>query len=214
MKALAPEFRAYTWAPPSDEVAAPRRASTPRRSSATTRTRRRCRCPRRGPARSPARSPSISSYPPGGYHELRERDRALQRRRPRERRARRRRRRPDPPLRPLLRRPRRHDRDPGARRRTRSTGIAAQLARRRGRRRRPGRSPSPAGRTAPTASCAPLPDARPLVVDEAYFEYCGETAIPLLDDDVIVLRTFSKAFGARRRADRLRARRARTSPPS
>ena len=47
----------------------------------------------------------------------------------------------------------------------------------------------------PTASCRPLPDARPLVVDEAYFEYCGETAVPLLDDgDVIVLRTFSKAF--------------------
>jgi histidinol-phosphate aminotransferase/imidazoleglycerol-phosphate dehydratase/histidinol-phosphatase len=40
-----------------------------------------------------------------------------------------------------------------------------------------------------------LPDARPLVVDEAYFEYAGETAVPLLDDGVIVIRTFSKAFG-------------------
>jgi histidinol-phosphate/aromatic aminotransferase/cobyric acid decarboxylase-like protein/imidazoleglycerol phosphate dehydratase HisB len=47
----------------------------------------------------------------------------------------------------------------------------------------------------PTGTLLPLPDARPLVVDEAYFEYSGETALPLLDDGVIVLRTFSKAFG-------------------
>jgi histidinol-phosphate aminotransferase len=40
-----------------------------------------------------------------------------------------------------------------------------------------------------------LPAARPLVVDEAYFEYGGETAVPLLGDGVIVVRTFSKAFG-------------------
>ena len=40
-----------------------------------------------------------------------------------------------------------------------------------------------------------IPAARPLVVDEAYFEYGGETALPLLGDDVIVVRTFSKAFG-------------------
>ena len=40
-----------------------------------------------------------------------------------------------------------------------------------------------------------LPGARPLVVDEAYFEYGGETAVPLLGDGVIVVRTFSKAFG-------------------
>ena len=47
----------------------------------------------------------------------------------------------------------------------------------------------------PDGAVRPLPDARPLVVDEAYFEYFGETAIPLIDDgDVIVLRTFSKAF--------------------
>jgi histidinol-phosphate/aromatic aminotransferase/cobyric acid decarboxylase-like protein/imidazoleglycerol phosphate dehydratase HisB len=40
-----------------------------------------------------------------------------------------------------------------------------------------------------------LPDARPLVVDEAYFEYSGgETAVGLLDDGVVVVRTFSKAF--------------------
>jgi histidinol-phosphate aminotransferase/imidazoleglycerol-phosphate dehydratase/histidinol-phosphatase len=46
----------------------------------------------------------------------------------------------------------------------------------------------------PTGLLEPLPDARPLVVDEAYFEYSGETALSLLDDGVIVLRTFSKLF--------------------
>jgi len=47
----------------------------------------------------------------------------------------------------------------------------------------------------PTGTLGPLPDSRPLVVDEAYFEFSGETAVGLLDDDVIVLRTFSKLFG-------------------
>jgi histidinol-phosphate/aromatic aminotransferase/cobyric acid decarboxylase-like protein/imidazoleglycerol phosphate dehydratase HisB len=47
----------------------------------------------------------------------------------------------------------------------------------------------------PTGALDPLPDSRPLAVDEAYFEYCGETAVGLLDDGVIVIRTFSKAFG-------------------
>jgi histidinol-phosphate/aromatic aminotransferase/cobyric acid decarboxylase-like protein/imidazoleglycerol phosphate dehydratase HisB len=47
----------------------------------------------------------------------------------------------------------------------------------------------------PTGELAPLPAARPLVVDEAYFEYAGETAASLIEDDVVVLRTFSKAFG-------------------
>jgi histidinol-phosphate/aromatic aminotransferase/cobyric acid decarboxylase-like protein/imidazoleglycerol phosphate dehydratase HisB len=47
----------------------------------------------------------------------------------------------------------------------------------------------------PTGALDPLPSARPLVVDEAYYEYSGETALSLLDDGVIVLRTFSKAFG-------------------
>jgi histidinol-phosphate/aromatic aminotransferase/cobyric acid decarboxylase-like protein/imidazoleglycerol phosphate dehydratase HisB len=46
----------------------------------------------------------------------------------------------------------------------------------------------------PTGELGPLPDARPLVVDEAYFEYAGETALPLIDDGVVVLRTFSKLF--------------------
>jgi histidinol-phosphate/aromatic aminotransferase/cobyric acid decarboxylase-like protein/imidazoleglycerol phosphate dehydratase HisB len=48
----------------------------------------------------------------------------------------------------------------------------------------------------PTGSLDPLPDARPLVVDEAYFEYAGVTAMPLVEagEEVIVLRTFSKLF--------------------
>jgi len=46
----------------------------------------------------------------------------------------------------------------------------------------------------PTGELGDLPTARPLVVDEAYFEYSGETAVPLIDDGVIVLRTFSKLF--------------------
>src|SRR4029077_7209530 len=45
----------------------------------------------------------------------------------------------------------------------------------------------------PTGALVELPSARPLVVDEAYYEYCRDTAA-LLDADVIVIRTFSKAF--------------------
>jgi histidinol-phosphate aminotransferase/imidazoleglycerol-phosphate dehydratase/histidinol-phosphatase len=47
----------------------------------------------------------------------------------------------------------------------------------------------------PTGQLMSLPDVRPLVVDEAYYEYSAQTAVPLLDDGVIVLRTFSKLFG-------------------
>ena len=47
----------------------------------------------------------------------------------------------------------------------------------------------------PTGAMVDIPSARPLVVDEAYFEYGGQTALPLIGDDVIVVRTFSKAFG-------------------
>jgi histidinol-phosphate/aromatic aminotransferase/cobyric acid decarboxylase-like protein/imidazoleglycerol phosphate dehydratase HisB len=47
----------------------------------------------------------------------------------------------------------------------------------------------------PTGLLEPLPSARPLVVDEAYFEYAGESAVDLLADGIVVLRTFSKAFG-------------------
>jgi histidinol-phosphate/aromatic aminotransferase/cobyric acid decarboxylase-like protein/imidazoleglycerol phosphate dehydratase HisB len=71
----------------------------------------------------------------------------------------------------------------------------------------------------PTGALDPLPEARPLVVDEAYFEYSGETALPLLDEGVVVLRTFSKLFAlagarigyalaAREVADELNARQA------
>src|SRR5438128_11125823 len=47
----------------------------------------------------------------------------------------------------------------------------------------------------PTGELGELPEARPLLVDEAYFEYCGVSAVDLIEDDVIVVRTFSKAFG-------------------
>lgn len=47
----------------------------------------------------------------------------------------------------------------------------------------------------PTGELGAIPDARPLLVDEAYFEYAGETAVDLIDDGVVVVRTFSKAFG-------------------
>jgi histidinol-phosphate aminotransferase len=47
----------------------------------------------------------------------------------------------------------------------------------------------------PTGELRDLPKARPLVVDEAYSEYAGETAVNSIDDDVVVIRTFSKAFG-------------------
>jgi histidinol-phosphate aminotransferase len=47
----------------------------------------------------------------------------------------------------------------------------------------------------PTGDLGELPTARPLVVDEAYFEYSGSTAVDLIEDGVVVLRTFSKAFG-------------------
>jgi histidinol-phosphate aminotransferase len=43
----------------------------------------------------------------------------------------------------------------------------------------------------PTGELAPLPETRPLLVDEAYYEYSGVTAV----DGVVVVRTFSKAFG-------------------
>ncbi|HEY2544249.1 MAG TPA: aminotransferase class I/II-fold pyridoxal phosphate-dependent enzyme, partial [Gaiellaceae bacterium] len=47
----------------------------------------------------------------------------------------------------------------------------------------------------PTGSLEPIPAARPLVVDEAYFEYADDPgAVGLIDDDVIVVRTFSKLF--------------------
>ena len=45
-------------------------------------------------------------------------------------------------------------------------------------------------------SCATIPDvAGQLVIDEAYADYAGVDALDRLDDGVIILRTFSKAFG-------------------
>ncbi|HEX4521294.1 MAG TPA: aminotransferase class I/II-fold pyridoxal phosphate-dependent enzyme [Gaiellaceae bacterium] len=191
MKELTSEFRAYTWAPPSDEVARlagidPSQVvrfdqNTPPLPLPTTR-----------PGTIARALASISGYPPGGYHELKDAiasynglgpenvvlgvgadDLILLIARcyagPGDTIAI-----PEPPTYPLYR-------------------IAAQLAR------------AEVGDDDPvlTFTCRPnnpdgvvrpLPEARPLVVDEAYFEYFGETAIPLLDDGVIVLRTFSKAF--------------------
>ena len=192
MKELSPEFRVYTWASPSDEVARlagldPSQVvrydqNTPPLPLPSTR-----------PGTIAGALASISSYPPGGYHELRNTiaryndvgpenvvlgtgadDLILLCARvfagPGDAITI-----PEPPTYPLYR-------------------IAAQLAR------------AEVGNDDPvvTFTCRPnspdgelrpLPEARPLVCDEAYFEYCGETAVPLLDDEVIVLRTFSKAFG-------------------
>ena len=61
----------------------------------------------------------------------------------------------------------------------------------------------------PTGELGPLPDARPLVVDEAYFEYSGVTALDLLDDGVIVLRTSRNCSASRARASATRSPRAR-----
>jgi histidinol-phosphate aminotransferase len=47
----------------------------------------------------------------------------------------------------------------------------------------------------PTGELGEVPTPRPLVVDEAYFEYSGLSAVDLIEDGVIVIRTFSKAFG-------------------
>ncbi len=47
----------------------------------------------------------------------------------------------------------------------------------------------------PSGELGELPSARPLAVDEAYFEYAGQTAASLIEDGVVVIRTFSKAFG-------------------
>ena len=44
----------------------------------------------------------------------------------------------------------------------------------------------------PTGAIGEIPGARPLVVDEAYYEYYGQSAALL--DEVVVIRTLSKAF--------------------
>jgi histidinol-phosphate/aromatic aminotransferase/cobyric acid decarboxylase-like protein len=45
----------------------------------------------------------------------------------------------------------------------------------------------------PTGALGDVPAVRRLVVDEAYYEYCGESAA-LRDESVVVIRTMSKAF--------------------
>ena len=192
MRPLTPEFRAYTWAASSDEVALLAgidRSQVIRFDQNTPPL----PLPSTRPGTIAGALASISGYPPGGYHELRRAiadyngvdpdnvvlgvgadDLILLCARcfagPGDTIAI-----PDPPTYPLYR-------------------IAAQLA------------GAEVGDDDPvvTFTCRPnspdgelrpLPAARPLVCDEAYFEYCGETAVPLLDDGVIVLRTFSKAFG-------------------
>ncbi len=45
----------------------------------------------------------------------------------------------------------------------------------------------------PTGALGPVPTERPLIVDEAYFEYEGDSAVGL--EGVVAIRTFSKAFG-------------------
>jgi histidinol-phosphate/aromatic aminotransferase/cobyric acid decarboxylase-like protein/imidazoleglycerol phosphate dehydratase HisB len=193
VRALAPEFRPYVWAPPSDEVA--RLAgidesevlrfdqNTPPLPLASTR-----------PGTVAGALARVSGYPAGGYRSLR---RAIAEYAGVE---------PDnvvlgagaddlillcarawagagdtisippPPTYPLYR-------------------IAAGLA---GATATDGYAPGAALTFAcnpnnPTGELVELPDVRPLVVDEAYFEYSGVTAWGR--DDVVVLRTFSKLFG-------------------
>jgi histidinol-phosphate aminotransferase len=47
----------------------------------------------------------------------------------------------------------------------------------------------------PSGALVELPPARPLIVDEAYYEFASESAVNLIEDAVVVIRTFSKAFG-------------------
>jgi histidinol-phosphate/aromatic aminotransferase/cobyric acid decarboxylase-like protein/imidazoleglycerol phosphate dehydratase HisB len=219
MRALAPEFRAYTWAAPSDEVArvAGIDVSQVLRFDQNTPP---LPLPSTRPGALAGALARVNGYPAGGYRSLRAAIAAYAGVEPENvvlgagaddlillcarayaapgdsiai---------PPAPTYPLFR-------------------IAAQLA---GARVTDGYEPGLALTFAcrpnnPTGIVLPLPDARPLVVDEAYFEYSGETALPLLDDGVIVLRTFSKAFGlagarigyalaARDTADELNARQA------
>ena len=61
----------------------------------------------------------------------------------------------------------------------------------------------------PTGELGELPTARPLVVDEAYFEYSGETAAGLIEEGVIVSAHVLEGVRARRRTGGVRPRRPR-----
>jgi histidinol-phosphate/aromatic aminotransferase/cobyric acid decarboxylase-like protein/imidazoleglycerol phosphate dehydratase HisB len=197
MRAIAPEFRPYQWAPPSDEVArlAGIDVSQVLRFDQNTPP---LPLPSTRPGAIVGALARVSGYPGGGYRTLRRAiadyagveprnvvlgagadDLILLCARayagPGDTIAI-----PETPTYPLFR-------------------IAAQLA---GASPEPGSQSEPGSRALtfacrpnnPTGELLPLPEARPLVVDEAYFEYCGESALPLLDDGVVVLRTFSKLF--------------------
>ena len=213
MRALAPEFTRLRAGRrrPTRSRGSP--GSTRRRSCASTRTRRRCRCRRRARARSPARSRASTATRPAATRRCVDAIADYAGVEPGEHRARRGRRRPDPALRARVRRAGRHDRDRRRRRRIRSTASPrSSRARRSATTTRCSRSACRPNN--PTGALEPLPDARPLVVDEAYFEYCGETARAAdrrrRDRAAHVL----EGVRARRRARRLRARRRATSPPS
>ncbi|HET7449725.1 MAG TPA: aminotransferase class I/II-fold pyridoxal phosphate-dependent enzyme [Gaiellaceae bacterium] len=183
MKALAPDFRPYQWAPPSDVVAQLAGIdvsqvlrfdqNTPSLPLASTR-----------PGTIAGALARVSGYPGGGYRDLRRAiaeyagcdpenivlgagadDLILLCARAWETIAL-----PAAPTYPLYR-------------------IAAQLA---------GAEIGEGGLTFecnpnnPTGELRELPGARPLVVDEAYYEYSGVTAWG--EPDVVVLRTFSKLF--------------------
>ncbi len=192
MRPIAPEFRAYTWAPPNDEVA--RLAGIdPSQVVRYDQNTPPLPLPSSRPGAIAGALAQISSYPPGGYHELRGAIAAYTGVEPEnvvlgtgaddlillcarsfaapgDRIAV-----PAAPTYPLYR-------------------IAAELAGAEVSDDRPVLTFA-CRPNSPDGELRPLPAARPLVCDEAYFEYCGETAVPLLDDGVIVLRTFSKAFG-------------------
>ena len=192
MRPIAPEFRAYTWAPPNDEVA--RLAGIdPSQVVRYDQNTPPLPLPSSRPGTIAGVLAQISSYPPGGYHELRGAIAAYNGVEPEnvvlgagaddlillcarsfaapgDRIAV-----PAAPTYPLYR-------------------IAAELAGAEVSDDRPVLTFA-CRPNSPDGELRPLPAARPLVCDEAYFEYCGETAVPLLDDGVIVLRTFSKAFG-------------------
>jgi histidinol-phosphate aminotransferase/imidazoleglycerol-phosphate dehydratase/histidinol-phosphatase len=47
----------------------------------------------------------------------------------------------------------------------------------------------------PTGALGEIPASRPLAVDEAYYEYADDSAVGEIETGVVVIRTFSKAFG-------------------
>ena len=151
----------------------------------------------------------VNGYPAGGYRALRAAIADYAGVDAGARRARSGRRRPDPALRARLRRAGRRDRDPAGADLPALPHRGAARRSARSRRLRAGCSlwHSPATRTTRPASSMSLPDVRPLVVDEAYFEYSGADGCAAArrrrDRPAHVL----EALRPRRGAHRLRARR-------